>query len=70
MLDCSELTYRQMADLVRAIRIEVKNRNPILVNAYTGAIDGAIFALEEIAEGEADNFTSESGPKEPPKGKE
>jgi hypothetical protein len=59
------LTYREMADLVRSVREEVKRRNPIFVNAYTPHLDGAVGALEEISVGEARNFTSESGPKEP-----
>jgi hypothetical protein len=62
MLDCTQLTYREMADIIRAIRIEVKDRNPIFVNAYTPSLDQAIFALEEIHEGELANPTSESGP--------
>lgn len=64
MLDCSQLTYQQMADLVRAIRLEVKERNPIFVNAYMQPINDCIDALEEISGGEESNFTSESGPKE------
>ena len=64
MLDCSQLTYQQMADVVRSIRNEVKERNPIFVNAYVQPIDAAIASLEEISGGEVDNFTSESGPKE------
>lgn len=62
MLDCSQLTYQQMADLVRAVWIELKDRNPIGVNAYTAALAQAVTDLEEIHEAEIDNFTSESGP--------
>lgn len=64
MLDCSQLTYQAMADIVRAIRLEVKNRNPIFVNAYIGAISCCIDALDEISSGEEENPTSESGPDE------
>lgn len=64
MLDCSQLTYEQMADIVRAIRNEVAERNPIFVNCYLGAINVAIDALEEISGGEVGNPTSESGPQE------
>jgi len=64
MLDCSKLTYAQMADVVRSIRLEVKKRNPIFVNVYMEPISLCIDALEEISGGEVDNFTSESGPRE------
>jgi hypothetical protein len=64
MLDCTQLTYRQMADIVRAIQSEVKGRNPIFVNMYIQPISDVICALEEIHDGEVDNPTSESGPEE------
>lgn len=64
MLDCTQLTYQQMADIVRSIGIEVKERNPIFVNAYMQPISDCIHALEEISGGEIDNPTSESGPRE------
>lgn len=64
MLDCTQLTYQQMADVVRSIRNEVKERNPIFVNIYLQPINEAINALEEISGGEVDNPTSESGPVE------
>lgn len=64
MLDYSNLTYKQMADIVRSIAVEVKKRNPIFVNAYLQPIYDAIASLEEISGGEVDNPTSESGPKE------
>ena len=62
MLDCTQLSFQDMADLVRAVRIELKRRNPIFVNAYTGVLDQAILALEEIHEGEQGNPTCECGP--------
>ena len=55
MPDCTQLTYQQMADIVRSIRNEVKERNPIFVNAYIQPLGEAINALEEISEGEVDN---------------
>ena len=64
-MQLNQLTYRQMADLVRSVRTEVKKRNPIFVNVYTQSLDEAVAALEEISGGEARNFTSESGPREP-----
>ena len=64
MLDCTQLTYAQMADLVRSIRNEVKTRNPIGVNLYLQGISEAIELLEEISEGEVLNRTSSSGPEE------
>lgn len=64
MLDYSKLTYKQMAGIVRSIAAEVKERNPIFVNAYLQPIYAAIASLEEISGGEVDNPTSESGPKE------
>lgn len=64
MLDCTELTYQQMADVVRSIGLEVKRRNPIFVNVYMQPISDCIGALEEISGREVGNFTSECGPKE------
>ena len=64
MLDCSQLTYQQMADVARSIRDEVKERNPIFVNVYVQPIEAAINSLEEISGGEVGNPTSESGPTE------
>lgn len=65
MLDCTQLTYEQMADLVRSIREELKRRNPIFVNHYCQIVNGAVDALEEISDGEVGNPTSEEGPEEP-----
>ncbi len=65
MLDCSQLTYAQMADIIRAIWLEVKRRNPIGVNAYARSMMSALESMTEIADAEADNFTSEHGPIEP-----
>jgi len=62
MLDCSEFTFQQMADIVRAIHRELKERNPIGVNAYTAALNQAVWDLEEIHEAELENPTCESGP--------
>lgn len=64
MFDYSKLTYRQMADIVRSIAAEVKERNPIFVNLYLQSIHAAVASLEEISSGEVDNPTSASGPKE------
>lgn len=55
MLDCTELTYQQMADLVRAIKKEVKDRNPLFVNAYMPYFGQLIDILEDI--GEQDDTT-------------
>ena len=65
MLDCGQLTYAQMADIVRSIAIEIKNRNSIGVNMYMSGIWNAVDLIEEISGGEQYNFTSESGPVEP-----
>jgi hypothetical protein len=59
MLDCSQLTYLQMADIVRSIRKEVKERNPLFVNAYIVEVDRAIEALEELDDMEKDNQDSD-----------
>lgn len=59
-----KLTYHEMAEIVDQIRIEVKRRNPIFVNAYIPAFQACICALDEISHGEFHNRTSESGPKE------
>ena len=65
MLDCKKLTWAQMAETVHAIHTEMKRRNPIWINAYAGVVKHAAELLDEIAGAEADNFTSECGPKEP-----
>ena len=64
-LDLSKMTYRQMANLVEGIGVEIKHRNPIGVNLYMQPLRVAWAAVSEIADGEASNFTSECGPKEP-----
>lgn len=63
--------YWELARLVRAIRKAVEFRNPIAVNMYTGYIESAALALDEISGGEIGNFTSEHGPRErrPPRTK-
>ena len=64
-IDYRSLTYKQMADIVQDIRIEIKERNSIGINTYTPYLDAAIGSLIEISEGEKGNFTSECGPREP-----
>lgn len=64
-LSFSQHTYADMASLVLSIREEIKKRNPIFVNIYIVPIDNAVRAIESIAHGESENFTSECGPKEP-----
>ena len=56
--------YAEMAATVRLLWAEVKRRNPIGVNVYTGLLHAA-FDLDEISAAEAQHFTSEHGPKEP-----
>lgn len=65
MIDCTKLTYKQMAEVIEAIGIEIKRRNSIGVNMYIGFIRTAWAAVDEIANGEAHQFTSECGPREP-----
>jgi hypothetical protein len=62
--DLKSAQYWELAKLVRAIRKEVERRNPIGVNFYTGHIEAAAVALDEISGGEVGNFTSECGPRE------
>jgi hypothetical protein len=64
-IDYSQLTWKQMSNIVLAIHKEMKRRNPIGINCYAGYVETAAAALLEISGGEADNFSSESGPKEP-----
>ena len=45
-MDCSKLTYHQMADIVRDIHAEIKKRNSIGVNLYAAVVDCSIAALE------------------------
>jgi hypothetical protein len=63
------MTWAQMAKTVHAIHVEMKRRNPIWINAYTGVVKHAAELLDEIADCEASNFTSECGPKEPKRAK-
>lgn len=62
--DLRTARYWELAKLIRAIHAEVKRRNPIGVNLYTGYIEVAAKALDEISGGEVGNFTSECGPRE------
>lgn len=62
--DLRTAKYWELAKLVRLVRAEVERRNPIFVNAYTGRIEDAARALDEISGGEIGNFTSEAGPRE------
>ena len=56
MLDCTELSYSQMADLIRAIRNEVSNRNPPFFSAavFTVAAE-QLETLQELHEEEVAN---------------
>jgi hypothetical protein len=65
IFDASQLTYAKMSEIVLAIAHEIKRRNPIFINAYVPHILVSAALLKEISEGEAGNFTSECGPKEP-----
>lgn len=60
----AKLQYKTMAQMIRAISLEVSRRNPIMVNAYLPLIDRAAEAVQEISDGEVWNFTSECGPRE------
>lgn len=62
MLDCSQLTWEQMSEIIFSIRAEALRRNPIGINLYTPYLKEAEEALLEIAEGEAVNPTSAFGP--------
>ena len=63
-LDYTRLKYWQMAEIVDQIAKEIQARNPIRVNLYVHAIYQARDLIREISNGEAGNFTSESGPRE------
>lgn len=65
IFDCKKMTWMHMSKLVLAVHTEMKRRNPISINAYAPTVLAAGILLQEIAEGEADNFSSECGPKEP-----
>ena len=60
-----KMTWAEMAQTVDSIHTEMKRRNPIFINAYAPTVKHAALLLKEIARGEAGNFTSECGPKEP-----
>ena len=68
-MNFKKMTWAQMAETVDAIHTEMKRRNPIGINLYAPMVKHAAFLLREIAGGEAGNFTSECGPKEPSKTK-
>lgn len=63
-IDYSKLTWMEMSEIVHHIWVEMKDRNPIGINCYAPAVNHAADLLNEIARAEADNFTSECGPKE------
>lgn len=65
MLDCTEMTWSQMSEIVHSIWVEIKRRNPIGINMYAPVVKTAADLLDEIAEAEADHFTCEAGPREP-----
>lgn len=50
MLDCTQLTYGQMADITRAIAQEVKRRNPLFAHVYVNIVNNATEGLEELHE--------------------
>lgn len=62
MLDCTELTWEQMSDIVRALWLEMKRRNPIGVNLYANAFGEVINILDSVGLAEEDNPTCEAGP--------
>jgi len=62
-LDFTKLTWEQMRDVVRALQIEMKRRNPIFINAYMGPLYAAHANLDEIAKAEKNHPTSEAGPR-------
>ena len=66
-MNFKKMTWAQMAQTVDAIHTEMKRRNPIGINLYAPTVKHATYLLKEIAGGEARNFTSECGPKEPQK---
>lgn len=49
MLDCSQMSFAQMADLIRAIRLEVLNRNPPYAQQHVGVLIQAINTLETLS---------------------
>lgn len=63
--DCTKLTWREMSKIVLSVHTEMKRRNPIGVNCYAPTVRQAAELLHEISEGEAYNFSSCCGPKEP-----
>jgi hypothetical protein len=58
------MRFEQMARVVQRFHDELKRRNPIGVNLYTGYLTAAVSVLLEISEGEKENPTCEAGPKE------
>lgn len=64
-IDTSNLTWKEMSDIVLSIHKEMIHRNPIGIHLYAGYVECAAALLLEISKGEADNFSSEAGPKEP-----
>lgn len=69
-LDCADLTYQQMADVVRSIGLEVNRRNPRPAPLVRDLNDvGVLFVealchLQSTVGGEIGNPTSECGPEE------
>jgi hypothetical protein len=64
-MDIKKMTWKQIAKTVHAIHAEMKRRNPVWINAYAPTVKHAAEFLDEIANCEAEEFTSECGPKEP-----
>jgi hypothetical protein len=62
MLDCTEMTWEQLADVIRTVWWELKRRNPIGVNLYAPAFSGVINVLDEVEKAEREDPTCEAGP--------
>ena len=63
-MDLTKATYAEMAEVIKAIRDEVKRRNPLLCNEYAKDVMTGYWSLQHLSECEKENFTSECGPEE------
>lgn len=62
ILDCTKMTFAQMAEVIESVWLEMKRRNPIGINFYEQPFRIASASCKEIGLAEIDNPSCEAGP--------
>ena len=59
MLDCSQMTYAEMADIVRAIREEVQTRSPgYALHVFRNKCNDIVTVLDVLDENKAHDIST------------